>query len=71
MSTHSDENDSSPELKKQEDAPSVGGWVQGKAEEWAPIFRMTILLCISVVAVLVRVFSVKTILMIPSIITVS
>lgn len=34
------------------------------AEKWAPAFRMTILLCISLIATLVRVFSV----FIPSII---
>eukprot|EP01017_Pseudomicrothorax_dubius_P006254 TRINITY_DN11755_c0_g1_i1.p1 TRINITY_DN11755_c0_g1~~TRINITY_DN11755_c0_g1_i1.p1 ORF type:complete len:762 (+),score=212.95 TRINITY_DN11755_c0_g1_i1:119-2404(+) len=37
---------------------SVGVFLQGAAEKWAPAFRMTILLMISILAVIVRVFSV-------------
>lgn len=51
-----DEYESSPELKKDPNAPhSV---IQEQAEKWAPILRITILLAISIVAILIRVFSV-------------
>lgn len=45
--------------EKQPEAQNWSGVIQTQAEKWAPAFRMTILLCISVVAVLVRVFSVN------------
>jgi len=43
---------------KAEEKSTIRSAIRTQALKWAPAFRMTILLCISLVAVLVRVFSV-------------
>jgi len=58
MRADSEESDSSPRLKEGQGDSSLGAALQEKASKWTPAFRLTILLCISAVAILVRVFSV-------------
>jgi len=58
MRADSEGSDSSPRLKEEHGDSGLGAALQEKASKWTPAFRLTILLCISVVAVLVRVFSV-------------
>ena len=58
MRADSEESDSSPRLKEEQAPQGFAAVLQEKALKWTPAFRLTILLCISVVAVLVRVFSV-------------
>jgi len=59
MRANSEESDSSPRLKEEQSPSGFAAVLQEKALKWTPAFRLTILLCISVVAVLVRVFSVR------------
>jgi len=56
----SDSEETSPQLKKSQEPQGLGDMIQAQSEKWAPAFRMTILLCVSVVATLVRVFSVNS-----------
>ncbi len=52
-------------VKNPQNTKSIGGLLQTQAERWAPAFRLAILLCISTVATLVRVFSVNQSLSFP------
>ena len=62
MPAHTETNEGSVGVQENQDSSSLGSLVQKQAERWAPALRMTILLAISLVATLVRVFSVNKIL---------
>jgi hypothetical protein len=59
MSNWEDDNVQKKELEVSSDELTIPERVQKEARKWAPVFRVVILLLISLIAILVRVFSVS------------
>jgi hypothetical protein len=58
MKPNPDEQNVAADSNDEDDGPTMAEQIWGISIKWSPVFKVTILLCIALISILIRVFSV-------------